>query len=362
MTDIKINARLKVAVIASTVILTDAPKDGKLYGRKDGEWKDISVVEDVTDAIQAVSDKVDNLQEEITNEVWPTIEGNTAGIKDLGEKVDKVDAKADEAIKIASGKSTVHIYDTAAEMYADLLSDVSKTKFKLGDDLLTRSEEDPDYWISDENTEWSSDTGWWVITPVQNSLEAYQKKEDNNLITTDKTVVGAINELSDLVDTKQTEQQVKDLISNASIRGNQVVGAVAEADTAKKTEHKLSFASKSFDGSEDVTINKADLKAIMPPEVATDTELGSIKTGYSQSGNNYAIKVDEDGRAYVEIAVGDVYKAGQGLAMESTTFYIPTDGVVSDMIKSLSINKVFQPEDTTIVLSGGNATGWKKQV
>ena len=353
MTDIKINARLKVAVIASTVILTDAPKDGKLYGRKDGGWKDISVVEDVTDAIQAVSDKVDNLQEEVTNEVWPTIEGNTAGIKELDEKVD-------EAIKIASGKSTVHIYDTAAEMYADLLSDVSKTKFKLGDDLLTRAEEDSDYWISDENAEWSSDTGWWVITPVQNSLEAYQKKEDNDLITKDKTVVGAINELSSLVDTKQTEQQVEDLISNASIRGDQVVGAVTEADTAKKTEHKLSFNSKSFDGSEDVTITKADLKAIMPPEVATDTELGSIKTGYTQSGNNYAIKVDEDGCAYVEIAVGDVYKAGDGLAMEGTKFYIPNDGVVSDMIKSLSINKVFQPENTTIVLYGGNATGWKK--
>lgn len=353
MTDIKINARLKVAVIASTVILTDAPKDGKLYGRKDGGWKDISVVEDVTDAIQAVSDKVDNLQEEVTNEVWPTIEGNTAGIKELDEKVD-------EAIKIASGKSTVHIYDTAAEMYADLLSDVSKTKFKLGDDLLTRAEEDSDYWISNENAEWSSETGWWVITPVQNSLEAYQKKEDNDLTTKNKTVVGAINELSGLVDTKQTEQQVKALISNASITGDQVDGAVAEADTAKKTEHKLSFSSKSFDGSEDVTITKADLKAIMPPEVATDTELGSIKTGYPQSGNNYAIKVDEDGRAYVEIAVGDVYKAGDGLAMNGTKFYIPTDGVVSDMIKSLSINKVFQPEDTTIVLYGGNATGWKK--
>lgn len=173
-------------------------------------------------------------------------------------------------------------------------------------------------------------------------------------------VTSAINtakqELQASIDTKQTEDQVKALISAAEIQGTQVKGNVAQAtlaDTAtvaNKLANGLTIGDKTFDGSEAVTVTAADLNALTEVPVATDSVVGGFKTGFAQTATKRAVKISTEegteGQAYVEVQEGALYTVGEGLSLSDSNEF---------SISSVSTDKLVQGANT-LVLDGGSAT------
>lgn len=113
----------------------------------------------------------------------------------------------------------------------------------------------------------------------------------------------------------QTSAQVNALIANATIESSKINGAVANAQYATQagalinsitlnvagTEHQ-------FNGGEAVSINitAAGLGALTAVPVATNEALGGIKVGFTSAGTNYAVEVDGNGAAFVNVPVPEV--------------------------------------------------------
>lgn len=167
----------------------------------------------------------------------------------------------------------------------------------------------------------------------------------------------AKEELQASIDTKQTAEQVNALISAAEIQGTQVKGNVAQAtlaDTAtsaNKVANALTVGTKTFDGSEAVTIEAADLNALTEVPVATDTVVGGFKTGFTSTTTKRAVQISTEegsaGQAYVEVIEGAVYQAGDGLNLD------PSNNTFS--LGDVSTDKLIQGTKT-LILNGGNAT------
>ena len=166
----------------------------------------------------------------------------------------------------------------------------------------------------------------------------------------------AKQELQASIDTKQTEDQVKALISAAEIQGTQVKGNVAQAtlaDTAtvaNKLANGLTIGDKTFNGSEAGTVTAAGLNALTEVPVATDSAVGGFKTGFAQTATKRAVKISTEegteGQAYVEVQEGAFYTAGEGLSLSDSNEF---------SISSVSTDKLVQGANT-LVLDGGSAT------
>ena len=171
------------------------------------------------------------------------------------------------------------------------------------------------------------------------------------------SISAAKEELQASIDTKQTEDQVKALISAAEIQGTQVKGNVAQAtlaDTAtsaNKVANALTVGTKTFDGSEAVTIEAADLNALTEVPVATDTVVGGFKTGFNSTTTKRAVQISTEegsaGQAYVEVTEGAIYQAGEGLNLDTSTNTFSLGDVSTD--------KLVQGTKT-LILNGGSAT------
>lgn len=172
----------------------------------------------------------------------------------------------------------------------------------------------------------------------------------------------AKEELQATIDTKQTADQVNELIAAAEIQGSQVKGNVAQAtlaDTAtvaNKTTNALTVGTKTFDGSEAVEITAADLNALTEVPVATDDVVGGFKTGYASTETKKGVQVSEDGQAFVEIPAAMSYgvKENGGLEVNEGLFGIKEAGVTDAMISAVSTDKLVQGTKE-LILNGGNA-------
>ena len=196
---------------------------------------------------------------------------------------------------------------------------------------------------------------------VAADLADYAKTEDvTSAINTAKT------ELEGEIATKQTEDQVKTLISAAEIQGTQVKGNVAQAtlaDTAtvaNKLANGLTAGTKTFDGSEAVTIEAADLGALTEVPLAANDEVGGFKTGFASTATQRAVQLSteegKEGQAFVEIPAALVYTAKEdgGLELVDNAFGIKALGVTDAMVASVSTDKLVQGTNE-FILNGGNA-------
>lgn len=137
------------------------------------------------------------------------------------------------------------------------------------------------------------------------------------------------------------------------------------AGTADKVAHQLTAGSKTFDGSAAVEITAADLGALTAIPKASDSALGGILTGYESSGNNVAVQVDDEGKAFVTVPAAAAYTAGSGLDLSGTEFSIADNGVLTAMIadnavtnakiESVDVAKLYVAEGDTFILDGGVA-------
>lgn len=175
---------------------------------------------------------------------------------------------------------------------------------------------------------------------------------DTNTYTTQTQVEGLI----------ETEITALDLANTYLGIGAKAVAA----STADKVVNKLTVGSKEFDGSAEVTVTAADLGALTAIPQATAEALGGIKVGYTTSGNNVAVQLDDNGKAYVAVPAATAYTAGSGLNLAGTEFSIAENGVVTNMISdgavtdakitAVNVNKLEQSEGDTLILNGGTAS------
>ena len=187
----------------------------------------------------------------------------------------------------------------------------------------------------------------------------------------------------------QTSAQVNALIANATIESSKINGAVANAQYATQagalinsitlnvagTEHQ-------FNGGEAVSINitAAGLGALTAVPVATNEALGGIKVGFTSAGTNYAVEVDDNGAAFVNVPVPEVAAyngvgaisitangANYDVAVKSsgiltsmiadgqiTTAKIAANAVTKDKIASVSTDAL-EDGSQELILNGGTA-------
>ena len=106
-------------------------------------------------------------------------------------------ATADNALAIATSKSSGYSFDTYDDMVTALKSAANGT-YHIGDSLFIKEANTPDYWVSDIYSTNTGTYGYYGITEMESDIDlsAYQTKQDNSLQTSIKTVVGAINYLN----------------------------------------------------------------------------------------------------------------------------------------------------------------------
>lgn len=220
----------------------------------------------------------------------------------------------------------------------------------------------------------------YATTVAMNS--ALANKADSSTVTALDTRVGTtegeIDTLQEQVATKVDAAGVASAIGSATIQGSQVNGAVASATTAGKVANALTFGDDSYDGSAAKEITADKLGALTAVPQATTDALGGIKLGHVDSGegDEYAVELDGEGKAFVTVpvpAVPDVpaYTAGDGISVTPNEndfiVAIATGGVTTDMIangaitdaklaaNSLNVQKLFIAEGDSLILDGGNA-------
>ena len=189
----------------------------------------------------------------------------------------------------------------------------------------------------------------------------------------------------------QTAANVNSLIANATIEAGKINGAVANAQYATQagalinsitlnvagTEHQ-------FNGGEAVSIDitAAGLGALTSVPAATNEALGGIKVGFTSAGTNYAVELDANNAAFVNVPVPevatyngvgaisitanganfDVAVAANGILTSMiadgaiTAAKIAANAVTSDKIASVSTDAFVQGAQE-LILNGGTSEG-----
>lgn len=196
---------------------------------------------------------------------------------------------------------------------------------------------------------------------VSDDLSAYAKSTD------------VTSEINEAVKDKQTAAQVNNLIAAATIEGSKVNGNVAQAtlaDTATKVSNALTVGSKTYNGAEAVEVTAVDLGALTEIPQATAEALGGIKIGHTEGDNEYAVLLDNEGKAYIKVTVPAALNYGVladgGLTInENREFSIAEGGVLTSMIgdgqvtdvkiSAVNVNKLVQTEGDELILNGGDA-------
>lgn len=218
-----------------------------------------------------------------------------------------------------------------------------------------------------------------AVTAVEGNVTALQ-----NSVANIEANVGAIQGAG-----YQTSAQVNALIANATIEAGKINGAVANAQYATQagalinsitlnvagTEHQ-------FNGGEAVSINitAEGLGALTSVPAATNEALGGIKVGFTSAGTNYAVELDANNAAFVNVPVPkvaayngigaisitanganfDVAVAANGILTsmiadgQITTAKIAANAVTKDKIASVSTD-AFVQGDNELVLNGGTS-------
>lgn len=254
-------------------------------------------------------------------------------VNNTWEKIGNTDVDLTAYLKSADAAATYLTKTDAGTTYATK-TEVTEVTTNLTDNYVTNTALEDKGYITDA------------------ALEPYAKTTD---VTT--AIGDAKTELNAVIDTKQTEDQVKALIADATIAGSKVQGNVAQATLADSVAHTLTAGAKTFNGSADVEITAADLGALTEIAVATDEAVGGFKTGYTSTATNRAVQIDiTTNTAFVNIPAAMTYAAGAGLSLTDGTFAIKDEGVTDAMIDSVNVDKLTQTAGTYLTLNGGNAT------
>lgn len=185
----------------------------------------------------------------------------------------------------------------------------------------------------------------------------------------------------------QTSAQVNALIANATIEPGKINGAVANAQYATQAGALVNGISLNVAGTThtlieggEVVIDATTLGALTAVPVATTENIGGIKVGFTSAGTNYAVELDSNNAAFVNVPVPEVaaYNGVGAISITAnganynvavaengiltsmiadeqiTTAKIAANAVTKDKIASVSTD-AFVQGDNELVLNGGTS-------
>lgn len=147
-----------------------------------------------------------------------------------------------------------------------------------------------------------------------------------------------------------------------------------------KTGYTTSTANKNYaiklDSNSNAYVNVPWTDTNTTYSQATSSKLGLVKIGYSTSGKNYAVQLDSDGKMYANVPWTDnntTYSAGTGISLSGTTFSNSgvrsvTAGSSSNQLSvntggttsTITINNVANAANATNATNAANATSASK--
>ena len=172
----------------------------------------------------------------------------------------------------------------------------------------------------------------------------------------------------------QTASDVTSAIANATIEAGKINGAVANAQYATQAGAlvnsitiNVAGTETSFNGGEAASINitAAGLGALTAVPVATNEALGGIKVGFTSAGTNYAVELDANNAAFVNVPVPEVpeYTGTGAISVSDYVVSVVTGGITNDMLaggitkdKIASVSTdAFVQGDNELILNGGTS-------
>ena len=246
-------------------------------------------------------------------------------------------AKADEAYNIAQGRAKAVSFATYNDMVAALKA-AGKTDYKVGDNLFIIATDVPDYWVSavlDNNT---GDTGYFSISPLESQkvdLSEYQKKTDNSLNTTNKTVVGAINEVKGTADGASTKANANEETLNKIVGGQQEVAKATNANTAVNVTGQINGkAIDSIFEADGITAKKATTAA----GADQAAKLTAAKTISLTGAVNGSVSTDLSSNAAITTTLGEKVVGSTNIADGAVTAAkLATSGVTAGTYSAVQV-------------------------
>ena len=246
-------------------------------------------------------------------------------------------AKADEAYNIAQGRAKAVSFATYNDMVAALKA-AGKTDYKVGDNLFIVATDVPDYWVSavlDNNT---GDTGYFSISPLESQkvdLSEYQKKTDNSLNTTNKTVVGAINEVKGTADGASTKANANEETLNKIVGGQQEVAKATNANTAVNVTGQINGkAIDSIFEADGITAKKATTAA----GADQAAKLAAAKTISLTGAVNGSVSTDLSSDAAIATTLGEKVVGSTNIADGAVTAAkLATSGVTAGTYSAVQV-------------------------
>lgn len=328
--------------------------------------------EAIADAGKAADTKIADALKDYTTTADLTTE--------LGKKVDKVTGKSlvddalitkmeglqdNAAIKGVEGGIKLDAETGKISVDAATMPVIAQSKVDgLGTALAGKQDQ------NDTLTAIAALTGAGLVKKTADGVEL-----DTNAYITDAALADyaksadVTKEINAAVADKQTAEQVNALIAAATIQGTQVSGNVARAtlaDTATKVSNALTIGDVVFDGSEAKAVEVEDIAGLgFLTEIpkATDAALGGIMTGYKETGDNHAVKVDATGKAYVTVPAPVIpevpaYTAGDGIAVtadeKNFVVSVANGGVTNDMLAGGITKEKIDSVSTDVLENGAN--------
>ena len=163
-----------------------------------------------------------------------THNSNTSAHTDIRNLITAAQNKANQAYTLAEGRARAVAFDTLDSVKTNLKA-ASNSAYKVGDHILIKATNTPDYWISAILTSNTGDYGYYELTALETpkvDLSGYQTKTDSSLTTTAKTVVGAIGEVKTTADSASSKATTNATSITNIINGTTVVAKATSATTA----------------------------------------------------------------------------------------------------------------------------------
>lgn len=242
-------------------------------------------------------------------------------------------ATADNALAIATSRSSGYSFDTYDDMVTALKSAANGT-YHIGDSLFIKEANTPDYWVSDIYSTNTGTYGYYGITEMESDIDlsAYQTKYDNSLQTSIKTVVGAINYLNQ----KSTAHGGD--ITNLQLSVGQLATAITNLQTDVGDISNLLPAADSLvdainTANTNINANKTDIEQILHG-IKPAGEAKRLATGrpFSMTGDVFSPVVVFDGT--------------EGVTLQTT---LANSGVTAGSYSAVTVNA------KGIVTAGGNS-------
>lgn len=297
----------------------------------------------ISNATQNALNNKQNKSINVSGITAKTVEGALTEIKNLADAggsgvSDLQKSKQDKNITFNSQSTTVEAaiklaYDKAISRnkgytFNDLtamttdLKNASKDKYIVGDNLYIKAVGTPDYWISAILSTNTGTYGYYEITELEGKIDLtpYQTKNDTGLATTNKTVVGAINENRSNLSSHTSRTNNPHSVTKAQ------VGLGNVDNTSDKNKPVSTATQNALDLKQNITDNSLKTSA----KTITGA-INELKDGVSNNNTNIE-------KLRVKINKEFVY---DGILTESTTF---TSSELSSIFQAIANSSIVRFE------------------